>query len=350
MSSKNKSTKPLTKTSKRVARKTPKKKIQFQRQRQPKSTTLGSMRREQASMGVMSDSELDKCKIELAKAYANPFSAYRPCIGRFPNPPSLKATTLTRGSFACGTGGVGFIMAKYGLALDFNSIAVTGVTYAGTSVTPPGSGDVGVTLLQTSNSPVATSSSYSSSGLHWRPICMGIRIRYIGTLLNRRGMAFAATIKDDDQEIDSNTAFSISNIPEDAFASVLPITDKWIQMNYIDRKSSSTHYASSTHTYNTIVYAQCSPTISEAATFEFEVVTHFEVIGKGVQPMSTQNPTIPEGWVSSAATAGYDLLGKVGNWENIYRAADFAYKGVKAYNDVFGKQRMRQHIDLLDQY
>jgi hypothetical protein len=298
---------------------------------------------------AVSQTETAKCKLELAKAYANPFTAYKPCLGTFPNPPSMKVTTLTRGTFSTGSLGNGYVMAGYGTAMDVNTIFATEFANGFSTVDPPSTtlAANSVVAYQATNAPITAGSLYSADGLHWRAICLGIRVRYIGTLLNRRGLLYGASVKDDSAALAGNTVFSVQNIPEDMWASVQPVGGGWFQYNYIDRHSQASHYTSSAGQGPVcVIWAHVDPNVTEKAVFEFEVVTHYEVIGKACQPMSTQSPNMNAGWISSLFQAGADLLGKAGNPENLLRIADVAYKASSAYNVYSNRGRRGLIMDV----
>jgi hypothetical protein len=124
---------------------------------------------------------------EYSKAVADPFGS-KPCgIPSFPSLPSLKVKTWAKGTFqTSGTTGFGFIAVDPRAAVvnDTDSVMYSTSAYAHSHVRNTGLGSVSAAT----NAPYTTAQiSAAADALSYRVVASGLRIRYIGTELNRGG-------------------------------------------------------------------------------------------------------------------------------------------------------------------
>lgn len=147
--------------------------------------------------------QLSECASKYFVAIVRPWSplARGACIPKWPAPPSHKFTIFNRFTVYTGTSGYGFFMYTPTLSNNINWGWYTQNNFAGTSsaVTTTGSGTtstVGVTAVNTSNSPYATnqlvtSTDWAQGSARGRIVASAASIRYIGTELNRSGRVYA---------------------------------------------------------------------------------------------------------------------------------------------------------------
>jgi len=131
------------------------------------------------------------CAMHYMGALCNPFDANNgACVPAdlFPLP-SQKTKTFVRGTFALGTTGYGFISAN---PLGTNDNAILGCTQA-TSV------GGGATSLAAYTNTVGhfmaqlpfSSADYASGNVQYRLVAAGIRVKYVGKLLDRNGVVIS---------------------------------------------------------------------------------------------------------------------------------------------------------------
>ncbi len=102
---------------------------------------------------------------------------------------SQKMKLWVKGTMTTGTQGFGFVAGTMSWAADSSNVYVTDATYAGQVVTDTAAGVTGMFP----NSPYAASlfSATNPGGVCGRAVAGGIRVRYIGTELNRGGQILA---------------------------------------------------------------------------------------------------------------------------------------------------------------
>lgn len=134
---------------------------------------------------------MSKCTAEYAQALINPFTGPLACVPVAPTALSYKFRVWSKGTlFTSNVTGVGFIIADptTAVANDVVALYTTGATFTGSVLT---NGGAGVNNAVT-NSPFALAAFGDVAALAaYRVVCAGIRIRYVGTELNRGGQIIA---------------------------------------------------------------------------------------------------------------------------------------------------------------
>lgn len=99
---------------------------------------------------------------------------------------------MTRGTFAVGSGGLGFFAISPCTANDQRAIHFSSASFAGTTVAGTTLATTGVLSVPITGLPYAAADHYISSGtrpsVQSRLVSVGVRIQYTGTLLNRGGI------------------------------------------------------------------------------------------------------------------------------------------------------------------
>jgi hypothetical protein len=297
-------------------------------------------------------SESDECVARLAMALADPFSVDHVCLGLFPNEPSSKITVFSRGTFVVGTGGIGFVEARPMPASDIPLVYITGATYAGISTDPPTSSASGVSGINGVGSPfVATNFTSTSTGLRWRMISGGIRVRHIGSQLNMNGRLVAKTVVDDGEQIDGNTTYSFSSVSADPRAVTAPVSKKWTTICDRCSNPSANHYTGSvsSHPISQVILVSAQSTGSETPLFEYEAVYHIEVTG-GANiniPMRTVTPSISQDVGQGLLSEAAKLMGSLGNPRDLLSGtASIMYQGAEAVRAASYFHQVLKYVSL----
>lgn len=204
------------------------------------------------------------------------------CVPDLLDTPSLKYKTIQRGTLSTGPGGVGFLLCSPVLSLtnDRVSIINSDSVYAGTGF-PATDGTAGVQGVFNVNAPFSASIfGVPITGVTGRPVAVGVRIRYLGTLLNTSGQAYLCRIPADQTTANMNEA-TIGSYQQ---FQLVPITkNKWIQVNWIPGSGADYEYI------GTIPLTGVSTTrgsfgifisgVAGAFNFQYEVSGYYEVIG-----------------------------------------------------------------------
>lgn len=128
------------------------------------------------------------CAALYAAALVDPFDA--PCGACVPADlfplPSSKTKTFIRGRFALGTSGFGYITARPGCSNTAQVVTVTQATSVGTSATLF---SAFTNLATIQNNQIPYTAAQITAGVGARIVAFGIRIKYIGQLMTRNGLA-----------------------------------------------------------------------------------------------------------------------------------------------------------------
>ncbi len=230
----------------------------------------------------------------LVDPFESPAGACMPC-DLFPLP-SQKVKVFIRGKLNLGTSGIGFILANPTLANDVNVITRTTSTSVITQSTQftAATNIVGATFSQLPYN----SAALTAKSVQGRVLALGVRIKYIGSLMNRNGLVLS--LEDPDHQSTVNQTFdSVSANPyadarrvgdgewDAAVCWSGPVTPQ--ELEYANVNS----YAD----YSMVM------AISGAAgdLYEFEVYEHAEFIGTNV-PGKTPSHSAAEAFGKMNAT------------------------------------------------
>lgn len=258
---------------------------------------------------------------------ANPASA--PACGMpIGGIPSEKNKCWARGRMSTGTNGIGYILGVPSniAANNINCAFVTGPAFAGTTIS--NTVVANSVIAVNSNSPYSYA-AYSSTTLKARFVCGEIRVRYIGTELNRGGDAVVYC----DTNHNNLVGYSEAQLLGYAAAGRSFINmQEWISCKYngvVDpiEENFVTDPASSVQTKaaNACMVVWLNSAVP-AQPFDYEVWGHFEVIGSLGANMTTTTPD-PVGHTATNSGAqaaqidhpgshgehdyGHSLMGKV---------------------------------------
>lgn len=207
------------------------------------------------------------------------------------NFPSLKSKSVSSGTFRLGTSGVGYIAFNPCGANDGQNIAVTSSTSVGTNATALGS-FTDVTFYNLSNVPFAGASF--GGDLLWRHVASGIRIQYIGSLMNQNGNAFCYVDPDHSSVTNTTSVAQIGNLEG---CRRIPITGSTmiqggVTQNWLCQVIDNGPVVPSEMQFSATPVVQATPYMcicvngTAGDLYEWEISQHAEYMGKIVPAMT----------------------------------------------------------------
>lgn len=137
---------------------------------------------------------LSKCAYMYALAISDPFNpaCKEACVPKYPSPPSLKNTVITRFTATVGVQGIGFITLHPTIASDRPAVFFTTALYNLTNYAILSANNVLNTGVSSGTLPLpfpTTSLGFVNGGVSasGRIVSSGVRIRYTGTTMNESG-------------------------------------------------------------------------------------------------------------------------------------------------------------------
>lgn len=240
--------------------------------------------------------KLSECATNYARTLANPFDGPLSCIPTFPALQSLKARTYARGVFATSsTTGVGYVVVSplRCCVNDQSAIFFTLSTFTGTNITA--SLGVGINPADTNASYPGADLNLTESGFGARVVGLGLRVRYIGTELNRGGQLYALQ----DPTHSSLDGRSIAELANELQTRVFPVNRVWTTVLYKPVSSGDMNFNQGlpgiTQDYYLAILAFISSTTS--LSFEWEVYGVFEYQGVNIRGQ-TASHTDPTGFAA----------------------------------------------------
>lgn len=232
---------------------------------------------------------LSKCATDYGRALSNPFTGPLACVPIAPSVYSLKVRTWVKGEFrTSSTGasptGVGFICVDpyCGVTYDIPCVIHSDAAYQGTTVAYGAAG----TSSHYSNSAYAAGNfGDGATTAQYRIVASGLRIRYIGTELNRGGTIIAFR----DPTGSSTIGQDITTLLAEVESKKFPVNRVWTTLCW--RPSQINDYGfnkdPSTTDTNLLFGPICmiveSPDPSIGAAFEYEFSSVYEINGKNVR-------------------------------------------------------------------
>lgn len=252
---------------------------------------------------------MSECASNYAKCLANPFTGPIGCLPVSPSVLSYKFRVWSKGTLQTGTTGTGFIYADHrtGAANDIGIAIHSTNTYAGSTLAFTGAG----TAFVTSNSPF-TDSAYGSTPASnaFRVVSAGIRVRYIGTELNRGGQIIALA----DPTGAPMSGLTAAQMLAEPTARKFPVIRSWTSVLWrpttVQDRNWDTNPGNydSIGTFGTIAIMVISPGAVEA-DYEFEVAAVYEVNGRNVRGQTvTPVDTVGQEAVYSASLTSPSIM------------------------------------------
>ncbi len=320
-----------------------KKKKNVQRQ-QPNQNQQPKQRKKRVKKSTPSVN-LSSAVAHYACAIGSPFSpeALSACVPTIPARPSQKVASRQIGTYTIGSAGTGFVAIAPTVVNYAVSIFSTTAGYSSVSIScTPGT----VTKSNITNNPypiasfIAGGSSIDAS-IMGRIVSVGLRVRYIGTELNRGGMLMAL-VEPNHGSIDSYSQTDLTAYREcirrpvtrnwttivaaaiDFKEQIYPDTNEWLS---ITPNGPNVAQLESTYPFSNGSNLSGSPTTgapimvilttgTPGNTFEFEVIHHLELIGKPVQSLATPSHSDQEGLSRMIEVKGIADLEAASNSKN----------------------------------
>lgn len=212
----------------------------------------------------------------------DPFRAVSTGVPSFPTFESQVLRCFVRGTAtSSSTSDMGFVTVDpYGFLANDSTSSVRASTsaYTGTTIADVATGVVGTS----SNSPYNSTQIVNDELMHYRVVAAGLRVRYIGTKLNAGGRAVAWTDLDHTSQIGKN----YSDLTANDRCRVEILDGKWhsTTWNPIDASELEyVNYLDASRVMSVIFYPAAA-----SQTVEFEVVVHYELIGKTIRGKETR--------------------------------------------------------------
>jgi len=195
---------------------------------------------------------------------------------------SRKLRVWAKGTFATGTASTGFIWCDPQLGINNNvdSVLFSLNTYAGTTFAL--FGVVGVAAAQTNSDYAST--QIAVNDITYRVVSSGLRIRYIGTELNRGGQIVACS----DSNHNSLLNRSLTDLDQEINSKRFPVTREWVTVIMRPVRDADDDFGvnptlipttTSLSWYNGIIVE--SP--GDPITFEWEYYSVYEAQGQNVR-------------------------------------------------------------------
>lgn len=255
-------------------------------------------------------------------AIATPFNMQaRGCgVPSFPSVASQKATGFLTGVAVVGANGMGFLAVSPCLANDDNVVHYSGATYAQNSIqiepSVTGLNARRMTTLPWDSALLVDGTGSAPSSVRGRIIATGVRIRYIGTELERGGR-IVTYVSPSHSNLNGS---SFDRLASRAEAVRLPVSREWVEMTVFANTTDELEYPG--HLYNATGQSEyirsvypCSNnetinstdsykggvpiafifTGSAGNQFEYEIITHCEYVGASTASFVTPSHCDIEG-------------------------------------------------------
>ncbi len=277
---------------------------------------------------------VESCEAEYYQSLNNPWESPGACLPVWPSRPSMRVRSFSRGTISTNAGGNGFIVvnpwsmssSSAGAATSTNLSILTNDVTGSTAVWAFSSGTDSTFATNTIGKP---HNSFDGGGqvgtgaYQYRVVSSGIRIRFIGPLLNRGGRYTSLRVPGDGNfaySADSNGDLTLASLATVREAYWGTIDNDWITVVYTPQERDSLDYldgsvvpyaeASQLKLPTNNLYgneAQCClgiviSTTTASMPFEYEVTTNFELVGRNATSLSA-SPASPTAEPFKAARA-----------------------------------------------
>jgi hypothetical protein len=239
---------------------------------------------------------LSMCSRYYLRALCDPFSLMGglACIPDLIDAPSQKMAVKARGTFSCGAsnGGIGFVAVNvFASTNNVTSHYATSSTFTGTNFNLAVPVATGVGAALTAQFPYTATQLPS---LLQRTVGCGLRVRYMGTELNRAGRLIGLRVGTSSSVngLNSQTALSINSVQS------VEVSKKWTQVFWLPTGSADYEYDANTHAPDTLDDpSNCirlgffADGCSNSSPFEYEVIWHKEYSNRGPATLALNNLT-----------------------------------------------------------
>lgn len=244
--------------------------------------------------------------VRFARVYSDPFLLDSARIPTLPMLPSQLMRTYSSGTGITNASGIGWIYAGCAEAATNDAPSVS---YSSGAAAPSvfAYGDAGTTLAYSDSTYASANYSLAVGHNAYRPVAFGIRVRYTGTTLNAAGTIYALQLSPpipngtltgsgitDIKNYKTFKEYSFRGSAWHAITRHIRYKEDFLYQGFDQIKN---HLSYSIFGSNNSVTSydygfQLGLMISATAgvSFEWEVVGHYEIIGPGLNRISTVNP------------------------------------------------------------
>lgn len=227
----------------------------------------------------------DECAKSYFQSLLDPYDSPPGCLPIFPALPSLKGKCWVKGTMSSGIGSTAFISVHPQIANDTTIANSRSVIWSNSNWAPARSPTIAERTLSTAgidtanfNSPFTYSQFNTGSGaVEWRPVSIGVRVRYSGTELNRGGTIYAIE-EPDHMDLNNEGVAGLMAYPKCYRAHV---TREWTTCNWLPKRATEVEYTALSYYKNLsfpLMIMIVAPT-ADPASYDFEVVMNYEAIG-----------------------------------------------------------------------
>lgn len=240
---------------------------------------------------------LSQCAADYGKCQTNPWTGPLACVPDFPALFSSKQRVWAKGTLSTGTSGFGFIVVSppSGAVSDLLSVYNSSSTYAGNTVALTGTGVVGGS---TNSMFLSADINNTAAGAQYRVVGAGIRIRYMGTELNRGGFSIGLH----DPSHTTMDGRSIVGMRAEMVAVEFATSRKWQNVLYRPVYNDELLYNGVITPNPFMGFVIQSPDASILSTYEYEFSAVYEYQGRNVRSMTVSH-TDPVGFAAVNAVS-----------------------------------------------
>jgi len=262
------------------------------------------------SVGQRQHFELSRCSKLYLMALTNPFGVFpvEPCVPDLYDSPSKKVSILFRGTLVVPTTGNGFVVSRIQDSLfnNINTIFTSTNAYAGDGIPPLSTTTGTVAAPVTSGLYQSSQVGTSSASVQYRLVGGGLRVRYIGTELNRGGLVIPFS----HPQNQTFTGYSVGSLQSFRTTRLEPASRGWHGICWSPKRVTDYNY------YSGAVATQSPGSDGSIAivvqssgaqmTWQFEQVAHFEVTGAVDTPTRSDSDMQGMSAIRSVLEGGFD--------------------------------------------
>lgn len=209
----------------------------------------------------------------------DPFEAPSVGVPAFPSIRSEALRVFVKSTLSTGSGTWGFVLVRPEamIANDYDSVFYSDAFYASNVTATSGTG----VLATQSNSPYSAADFDGAAGSNkYRLVACGLRVKYVGTNLDRGGTMVGLTEPDHDT-LNGHTKVQFQAY--DNVSSLSPVADRWYTTRWFPVDAAEMAYQAPIPAAGVInacmAFLISAPSGSTYGVYDFEVVAHFEIVG-----------------------------------------------------------------------
>lgn len=225
---------------------------------------------------------LSGCAAKYAATLIDPYTHHGIGVPTVPAVPSWKTYVFARGTLqTSSTTGIGYVLASplNAIVNDATAVYYTGSNYAGTTMATTGTGVVtGLT-----NSPYAAAAlGGQESGVTYRVVSAGLRVRYRGTNLDMGGTLYSVT-HPTHAALDNANAGDLAAIN---LTKIGTVSREWTSTVWCPVYPQEFNFNSSVGGTTPMAHLIVAPDATQTISFDWELTVNVEFVGMPVRGMT----------------------------------------------------------------